>query len=72
MLTTIITFTVVDSADRAPLKDSAVISRQSFPAAGSFDLKAGSFGLLMVHNDDTVSPGEGFDMHFHKDVRIVS
>lgn len=66
------TFTVIHSADRDHWKDSAVISRQSFPATGSFDLEGNAFGLLMVHNDDTVSPGEGFDMHFHKDVEIVS
>lgn len=66
------TFTVIRSADRDHWRDSAVISRQSFPATGSFDLEANAFGLLMVHNDDIVSPGEGFDMHFHKDVEIVS
>lgn len=66
------TFTVIRSADRDIWRDSAVISRQSFPATGSFDLEANAFGLLMVHNDDIVSPGEGFDMHFHKDVEIVS
>lgn len=49
-----------------------MVSRQSFPATGSFNLEANAFGLLMVHNDDLVSPGEGFDMHFHKDVEIVS
>ncbi len=66
------TFTIVPSADRDHWKDSTVISRQSFPATGSFNLEANAFGLLMVHNDDIVSPGEGFDMHFHKDVEIVS
>ena len=66
------TFTIIRSADRDIWRDSAVISRQSFPATGSFDLEANAFGLLMVHNDDIVSPGEGFDMHFHKDVEIVS
>lgn len=66
------TFAVVRSASRDHWRDSAVLSRQSFPATGSFDLKASAFGLLMVHNDDIVSPGEGFDMHFHKDVEIVS
>ncbi|WP_293953312.1 pirin family protein [uncultured Corynebacterium sp.] len=66
------TFSVIRSAERDHWKDPAVISRQSFPATGSFDLEANAFGLLMVHNDDIVSPGEGFDMHFHKDVEIVS
>lgn len=66
------TSNVIRSADRDHWKDPAVYSRQSFPATGSFDLEANAFGLLMVHNDDIVSPGEGFDMHFHKDMEIVS
>ncbi|MDO5512572.1 pirin family protein [Corynebacterium sp.] len=65
-------FTVVRSEERDRWRDAAVDSRQSFPATGNFDLEANAFGLLLVHNDDTVSPGEGFDMHFHKDVEIVT
>lgn len=66
------TFMVVRSAERDHWRDSAISSRQSFPATGSFDLEANAFGLLMVHNDDVVAPGEGFDMHFHRDVEIVT
>lgn len=66
------TFTVIRSADRDHWRDSAILSRQSFPATGNFDLEANAFGLLMMHNDDIVAPGEGFDMHFHKDVEILS
>lgn len=65
-------FTVVRSGERDRWRDAAVDSRQSFPATGNFDLEGNAFGLLLVHNDDTVSPGEGFDMHFHKDVEIVT
>lgn len=66
------TFTVVRSAERDHWRDAAILSRQSFPATGNFDLEGNAFGLLLVHNDDVVAPGEGFDMHFHKDVEIVS
>ncbi|GAB3698063.1 pirin family protein [Corynebacterium nasicanis] len=66
------TFTIIRSQDRDRWRDAAVDSWQSFPATGNFDLEANAFGLLMMHNDDIVSPGEGFDMHFHKDVEIVS
>ncbi|MGO1620800.1 MAG: pirin family protein, partial [Candidatus Corynebacterium faecigallinarum] len=31
-----------------------------------------AFGLLLIHNDDLVEPGEGFDMHQHADVEIVT
>lgn len=66
------TFAIIRSGDRDHWRDSAIISRQSFPATGNFDLEANAFGLLMMHNDDIVAPGEGFDMHFHKDVEIIS
>lgn len=66
------TVTVVRSAERDLWRDAALTSRQSFPATGNFDLAAGAFGLLMVHNDDTVAPGEGFDMHSHDNVEIIT
>lgn len=64
--------TVIRSAERDLWRDAALTSRQSFPATGNFDLAAGAFGLLMVHNDDTVAPGEGFDMHSHDNVEIIT
>lgn len=63
---------VVRSGERDIWRDPALTSRQSFPATGNFDLAANAFGLLMVHNDDTVAPGEGFDMHQHDNVEIVT
>lgn len=66
------TIRVIRSADRDIWRDSALISRQSFPATGNFDLEANAFGLLMVHNDDVVAPGEGFDMHQHDNVEILT
>lgn len=63
---------VVRSGERDIWRDAALTSRQSFPATGNFDLAANAFGLLMVHNDDTVAPGEGFDMHQHDNVEIVT
>ncbi|MFD5867496.1 pirin family protein [Corynebacterium sp. NPDC060344] len=63
---------IIRAADRSTWRDSALLSRQSFPATGSFDLEGNAFGLLMVHNDDVVSPGEGFDMHQHRDVELVT
>ncbi|QGU03482.1 pirin family protein [Corynebacterium comes] len=66
------TIRVIRSAERDIWRDSALISRQSFPATGNFDLAANAFGLLLVHNDDVVAPGEGFDMHQHDNVEIVT
>lgn len=66
------TISVIRSAERDIWRDPALTSRQSFPATGNFDLAANAFGLLMVHNDDVVAPGEGFDMHQHDNVEIVT
>lgn len=64
--------TVVRSAERDRWRDGAVDSRQSFPATGAFDLAANAFGALLIHNDDVVGPGEGFEVHDHRDVEIVT
>ena len=63
---------IIRADERSTWRDSALLSRQSFPATGSFDLEGNAFGLLMVHNDDIVAPGEGFDMHQHNDVELVT
>lgn len=47
-------------------------SRQSFPATGNFDLAANAHGLLLIHNEDRVDPGEGFDTHQHRDMEILT
>ena len=31
-----------------------------------------SHGVLLVHNDDVVSPGAGFDTHPHRDMEVVT
>lgn len=64
--------TVIASTDRSIWPGSDIISRQSFPATGSTRMTDYAFGLLLIHNDDLVEPGEGFDMHQHADVEIVS
>lgn len=66
------TIRVIRAGERDIWRDSAILSRQSFPATGNFDLEANAFGLLMVHNDDVVAPGEGFDMHQHANVEILT
>ena len=47
-------------------------SRQSFPSTGNFDLAANAHGLLLIHNEDTVDAGEGFDTHQHLNTEIVT
>lgn len=63
---------VVPGADRGRWRNEWLDSRQSFPATGNFDLAANAHGLLMIHNEDIVEPGEGFDTHQHHDMEIVT
>lgn len=44
----------------------------TFSFANYYNPKRMQFGALRVLNDDTVAPGEGFDMHPHKNMEVVS
>ncbi|MFE0750905.1 pirin family protein [Gordonia sp. NPDC058843] len=63
---------VIAGADRYLFRSGWLESRQSFPVTGNFDLAANAHGVLLVHNDDRVDAGEGFDAHFHRDAEIVT
>lgn len=67
-----ISFQVIRADQRSIWSAADVTSRQAFPATGNFDLEANAFGRLAVHNDDIVSPGEGFDMHQHDNMEIFT
>jgi redox-sensitive bicupin YhaK (pirin superfamily) len=47
-------------------------SWHSFSFGGHHDPSNTHHGLLIVHNDDTVAPGQGFLPHAHRDMEIVS
>jgi redox-sensitive bicupin YhaK (pirin superfamily) len=47
-------------------------SWHSFSFGPYYDPANVGFGLLMVHNDEVVAPGTGFDTHPHQDVEIVT
>src|SRR4051794_10540624 len=47
-------------------------SWHSFSFADHYDPQNTHFGLLLVHNDDTVAPGMGFGQHSHRDMEIVT
>ncbi|WP_199742869.1 pirin family protein [Nocardia stercoris] len=63
---------VIRGDQRYDWRNEWLDSRQSFPFTGNFDLAAHAHGLLLVHNDDIVDPGEGFDSHQHRDMEIVT
>ncbi|SCC27081.1 Pirin [Gordonia sp. v-85] len=63
---------VIPGTERHIFRSEWLDSRQSFPVTGNFDLAANAHGVLLVHNDDRVDAGEGFDAHFHRDAEIVT
>jgi len=58
--------------DRAKTEISWLDSKHSFSFGGHYDPDNTHHGLLLVNNDDIVSPGTGFDTHPHRDMEIVT
>ena len=47
-------------------------SKHSFSFSHHYDPANTHHGLLLVNNDDVVTPGRGFDTHPHRDMEIVT
>ncbi|MGZ6827477.1 MAG: pirin family protein, partial [Mycobacteriales bacterium] len=47
-------------------------SRHSFSFGRHYDPANTAHGVLLVNNDDVVSPGSGFETHPHRDMEIVT
>lgn len=47
-------------------------SKHSFSFGHHHDPRNTHFGLLLVNNDDVVTPGSGFETHPHRDMEIVT
>ena len=60
------------AAARFHSKNSWLDSWHSFSFAGHFDPKWSGFGPLRVINDDRIKAGNGFGMHSHADMEIIT
>ena len=61
------------SDDRSETRLPWLQGRHSFWIGGQpYDPDNTHHGLLLVHNEDTIQPGTGFDTHPHRDMEIVT
>lgn len=60
------------SDDRDKTRIGWLDSKHSFSFGGNYDPANTHHGVLMVNNDDIVTPGMGFDTHPHRDMEIIT
>src|SRR5262245_5339720 len=60
------------AADRFTTRIDWLDSKHSFSFGHHRDPDNTHHGLLLVNNDDIVTPGAGFDTHPHRDMEIVT
>lgn len=60
------------AADRFATRIDWLDSKHSFSFGHHHDARNTHHGLLLVNNDDVVSPGSGFETHPHRDMEIVT
>lgn len=60
------------AGDRLKTRVSWLDSKHSFSFGEHYDPDNTHHGLLLVNNDDVVSPGQGFNTHPHRDMEIVT
>ncbi|MGQ0841732.1 pirin family protein [Actinokineospora sp.] len=58
--------------DRFATRIDWLDSKHSFSFGRHYDRDNTNFGVLLVNNDDVVTPGAGFDTHPHRDMEIVT
>ena len=67
-----VTMDIRRAADRAATRGGWLDSKHSFNFGPHHTTGNTHHGLLLVNNDDIVTPGAGFDTHPHRDMEIVT
>jgi quercetin 2,3-dioxygenase len=65
-------FTLRRSADRGHFQHGWLDTYHTFSFGEYFDPQWEQFGRLRVMNDDRIAPGQGFGMHGHRDMEILT
>jgi redox-sensitive bicupin YhaK (pirin superfamily) len=60
------------AAERAATRLSWLDSHHSFSFGAHYDPANTHHGVLLVNNDDVVTPGAGFETHPHRDMEVVT
>ena len=60
------------AGDRFDTRIGWLDSKHSFSFGRHYDPANTHHGLLLVNNDDMVTPGTGFETHPHRDMEIVT
>ena len=63
---------ITRSADRYNLKTDWLDAKWHFSFGNYYDSQNVQFGPLRVFNNDVIQPGQGFPMHPHRDMEIVT
>ncbi|MDR2280974.1 MAG: pirin family protein [Gordonia sp. (in: high G+C Gram-positive bacteria)] len=64
--------TILRASDRAATTTDWLTSSHSFSFGDHYDPANTHHGVLMVHNEDVIAPGEGFDTHPHAETEIIT
>jgi len=65
-------FKVRAASDRGVARFDWLDSRHSFSFGHYYDPQQMGFGVLRVINEDKINPGQGFGMHSHQDMEIIT
>lgn len=63
---------IISSNSRGGASHDWLQTQHSFSFANYYDPDRVHFGALRVLNDDIIAPGEGFDMHPHHNMEIIT